>query len=313
MQVKTFSDTTRNIKIAVLLGGTSSERDVSIKSGTAVAEALESIGANVSRIDLTSDTLPANITDYDVVFPVLHGGFGENGGIQQLLEDAQVPYVGSGPEPCRIMISKQLTKDVLEKAGLPIPKGIMITQGIPFPDDMDLPLIVKPNNAGSTFGLTIVKSPEQWDTALELAFSEDTEVVVEEFVTGHELTVGMIDGHALTPVEIIPPGEIYDFDAKYEYKNGKTEYHCPPLNIAEELLPMLKQQAVDSWNVLNARHLLRVDMILDPNTGISKILEVNNLPGFTSTSLLPKSANEAGIDFPQLCTHLVLSAISLNK
>ena len=298
-------------KIAVLMGGTSPEREVSFASGKAVVEALAHTGFQVEPIDVTADAVPGEAKDCEVIFSLLHGGFGENGGMQRRLEEAGVEYVGSGPEASLLMMDKARSKARLVAAGLSVPKGCLVgSAAAPMPADLPLPLIVKPNAGGSTVGLSVVRTQAEWPAALAKALKEDSAALVEEFVHGPELTVGLLDGHALTPVEIVPVGELYDYDAKYTYAHGKTEYFCPPRSLPPGRLPELQKLGEEAYRVLGARDLLRLDLRLEEASGRFKIFEGNSLPGFTSTSLLPKAANQMGISFAQLCTHLVLTALA---
>jgi D-alanine-D-alanine ligase len=311
LKLRTFQPTHRDLKVGVLMGGTSTEREVSLKSGGAIAAALEQTGFTVVRLELNADALPAAARACAVVFPALHGGFGENGGIQQCLEDAGLPYVGSGPATSRTIMDKEATKAVLRQAGLPVPRGVVLTAVTDaLPAGLAWPVIVKPNCGGSSVGLTLVPRPEQLPAALRLVFRHEPGALVEEYLTGPELTVGLVDGEALPPVEIVPPAKVYDYDAKYTYAHGKTEYFCPPKSLAAQQNAELLRLGRAAYQALGVRDLVRVDMMLDTPGGQPRILEANSIPGFTGTSLLPKAAKEAGVSFEQLCTHLVLTALA---
>jgi D-alanine--D-alanine ligase len=310
LKLRIFQPTHRDLKVGVLMGGTSTEREVSFKSGAAIATALEQVGFNVVRVELNADELPAATRQCQVVFPALHGGFGENGGIQQLLEDARLPYVGSDPATSRTIMDKEATKVVLRRAKLPVARGGVVTSvSAALPAGLSLPVIVKPNCGGSSVGLTLVQALDQWPDALRKVFQHEPGALVEEYLTGPELTVGLVDGEPLPPVEIVPPAKIYDYDAKYTYAQGKTEYFCPPKSLTPAQSDELMELGRRAYRALSVRDLVRVDLMLDTPGGKPRILEANSIPGFTGTSLLPKSAKQAGISFEQLCTHLVLTAL----
>ncbi len=314
LELRHFKEYHRDVKVGVMMGGTSSEREVSLNSGRAILEALEQAGFQVRPIVLDANALPDTAREFDVIFPALHGGFGEDGGIQDLLDDANIVYVGSGPQASRIIMDKTETKAVLRGAGLPVPGGRLLNNSAEtFPEELRFPVVVKPNSGGSSVGMSIVRNPHEWGPALSEAFREEPVVLVEQLLRGQELTVGLIDGEPLTPVEIVPPGDFYDYDAKYTYAFGQTQYFCPPHTVTDDRWDELKDIARDAYHVLGARDLLRVDLMLDKPHGRPKILEANSIPGFTATSLLPKAAGEAGISFEQLCTHLVLTALERNR
>jgi D-alanine-D-alanine ligase len=296
--------------VAVLMGGPSREHDISLKTGGAIAKALRESGWPVHEIVFRDAELPAIPADTQVVFPALHGAFGEDGQVQTLLEDAALPYVGSGPAASARMIDKQATKDHLAACGVPVPIGRVIAdREAPPPPDMALPLIVKPNREGSTDGLALVRLQSQWRPALADALTYGGVALVEEFLVGVEATVGLVDGRALPVVEIRPPGAIYTRDAKYVYKDGKTAYFCPPERLDAATQATMRQLAEAAWTALDARDMLRVDFRLDA-AGQPRVLEVNNIPGFTATSLLPQAAAASGLSFTALCHHLLLSALA---
>ena len=312
LQPLTRTDAHEGLRVAVLMGGTSSEREVSLTSGAAVHEALAAAGFQTDAIDLEADALPPGIEAFDVVFPVLHGGFGENGGIQRRFEDAGITYVGSGPSASELMMDKQRTKDILVAAGLPVPRGVRVTReaaGDRIPAGLRPPVVVKPNAGGSSVALSIVENATEWPAAIaRCCRDEGDDALVEERLTGAELTVGVIDGSPLTPIEIVPPAAVYDYDAKYTYAHGKTEYLCPPQSLDATATAALRRLAAAAFEAVRARHLARVDFMLDRAGGSPRVLEINSIPGFTATSLLPKAAAHDGLEFGVLCTHLVLAA-----
>lgn len=297
--------------VAVLMGGPSSESEVSLRSGQAVAGALREAGWTVHELPFFEAALPALPAGTQVVFPALHGVFGEDGQVQSLLAARGLPYVGSGPEASARIMSKQATKDCAVAAGVPIIPGVLLRDpAAPLPAALPLPLVVKPNDGGSTIGLSVVDLPEQWPEALAKAFAQSAEVVVERFIVGIELTVGLLDGTPLPPVEIRPPGRYYDNDAKYTYRYGQTQYFCPPQSLTAAQVQRCQELAVLAFRALGARDLLRVDFLLEKSSGAFYLLEANSLPGFTATSLMPKAAAVAGIAFPALCDRLVRQALA---
>ncbi|MEN9359055.1 MAG: UDP-N-acetylenolpyruvoylglucosamine reductase [Verrucomicrobiota bacterium] len=294
------------MNVVVLKGGPSTEREISLKSGAAVAEALRQAGHQVTEIDCVGRELPPFPSGTEVVFPVLHGEWGEDGEVQTLLEARRLPYVGCGVECSRLTINKHATCRQLAAKGIDTARSWLLTsRQQPMPPDLSYPLIVKPNSQGSTVGLTLVKESAQLTAALDKAFAVDPAVMLEDFVKGTEVTVGLLDGKALTVVEIIPPGELFDFDAKYTYAQGQTQYNCPPTRVPAAVQARMQRIAEETYAILGARDLLRVDMIWRAEDDRIIVLEGNTMPGFTSSSLLPKAAKQAGIDFQSLCCLLV--------
>lgn len=294
------------MKVAVLKGGPSAERSVSLRSGAAVAEALRQAGADVVEIDVQTASLPELPTEPDVVFSLIHGTFGEDGALQRLLEQAGLPYVGSDSAASALMMDKFRTKHTLAKHGLRTPQSVSVASPDEPVPNLSFPMIVKPCNQGSSVGMSRLDGPdpEAWRCALEQVFEVDTLALAEEFVDGVDLTVGLLAGEPLPAVEIRPAvGTLYDFDAKYEYKRGRTVYACPPDGVSKAAVDEATELAVQAYRLLGARHLLRVDFRVDPE-GRAWILEANTIPGFTETSLLPKSAKQAGISFVELCARL---------
>ncbi len=295
------------LDLTVLAGGPSREREISRRSGEAVAEALRAAGHRVVTSCFDGHELPPIPTGTDVVFPALHGTFGEDGEIQRRLEARGLPYVGSGPAASRTMIDKAATKRLIDRAGIPTPAWWLLPQpvGAP-PKGAQFPLVVKPNREGSSFGVALVERPgADWERALAQACAYSDCVLVEEYVGGIEITVGVLFGRPLPVVEIIPPhGHWFDFDAKYEYTQGATEYRCPPASISVPVQERARELAALAWHELGAKDMARFDFIVDPD-GVPWFLEANSIPGFTATSLLPKAAQTAGIGFVELCAGLI--------
>ena len=298
--------------VVVLKGGDSNERKISLISAEGVEKALEGAGYNVTGIDIKhlNDWNDLKINhDSDIVFPVLHGGFGENGEIQALMEKDGVSFVGCESKTCHLSMDKIDSKKLMVNNALPTPDYAVVTRADhAFPEKLNFPVVVKPPEEGSTVGISIVSSPTEWEVALKLAFEYCDIALVEEFIEGKEITVGIIGDKALPVVEIQFPGTIFDYDAKYEHKKGETRYLCPPETISCELQKKAQEISLEFARALNARDLIRIDLMIDKDDNIT-ILEANNMPGFTSGSLLPKSAAQAGISFPQLCGMLVQMAV----
>ena len=296
----------RPLSVAVLMGGTSTERVVSLNSGAAVAKALRAAGHNVTEIDVTEQKLPALPRGTDVVFPALHGEFGEDGSIQKLLETADMPFVGSGSAASALIMDKIRTKQVLRQHGIPTPDFEILTDvDAPVTRDVAFPLVIKPATQGSTMGISRLRRPSGWwRRALRKAFRFDDTVLAEAYVDGHEITVGVLDGEPLPVIEIVPPADrMFDYDAKYDHKLGHTRYLCPPRHVSAAAQERARRYAAGCFRVLGARDMLRVDFIVD-SRGEPWVLEANSIPGFTATSLLPKAAEAAGISFVELCARL---------
>jgi D-alanine-D-alanine ligase len=299
--------TSNPLNVSVIMGGTSLEREISLESGSAVAEALRQAGHQVAEIDLQSNALPAIPAESDCVFPVLHGEFGEDGQIQKLLENANIIYVGCDSKASDLLMDKNQTAQAAEANSIRMPKGITLTdKSADFPDGFTLPVIVKPARQGSSFGLSLVKDLRDWNSALENVFQTDDAAIVQEFIDGTEIAVGVVLNEAMPVVEIIPPGDLFDLDAKYAHENGHTEYNCPPKRLSEEIQSTAQKEAVKCYNVFNCRDMTRMDFIIRGEEIF--FIEGNTIPGFTASSLLPKSAAVAGFSFPELCDRLVQAA-----
>ncbi|MDF7807386.1 D-alanine--D-alanine ligase [Pontiellaceae bacterium B12219] len=298
-------------KVAVLKGGISSEREISLKSGAAIAQGLRDGGYEVTEIDLKTKNvqLPEGI---DAVFVALHGQFGEDGGVQQLLAELKVPFTGSGAESSRISFDKILTRERLEKNGVPVPAGEVIA--VSSDRKIPVPLVVKPPREGSSVGCHLVFEEAQWEAAFADASWYSDDVLVEAYIPGRELTVGVVElsSHdaaepqlqVLPVVEIKPNAEWYDFEAKYIA--GDTTYVCPA-DLTDDLVAELQAIALKTFQCLDAKGFGRVDFRLTPDNK-PYVLELNAIPGFTATSLLPKAAEAAGIGFSELCCRIMEQA-----
>ena len=292
-------------KIAVLMGGTSNERKVSLESGKNVAEALASLGKyEVIPVILESDDLSALPEGVDAVYIALHGGWGENGGVQAELNRRKIPYTGPGAMSSRIAMDKIKTKMVLELKGVPTAPWSLASKGTPS-SPLPLPVVVKPPSDGSSVGISKVSSPEEWEGALEAALAAQGgkgEVLVEEFIPGREMTVGVINGEALPAIEIVAKNGWYGFDEKYI--SNETRY---PFLEDGPLLEKLQKMAVEAYNAIGCRSVTRIDFRVSP-VGRIYVLELNTSPGFTSHSLVPMAGMKTGLDFAGVCEKILSTA-----
>ncbi len=293
-------------RITVLYGGPSAEREVSLQSGRAVAEALGHRGHDITLADITPDDLSALDNDAEVFFPVTHGTWGEDGQLQQLMEDRGVTYVGSGPEASALAMNKAATKSAFLTEGLPTP-GWQVLGEWPGAWDGDLPVVVKPIDQGSTVDLFIPKTADALAEAVKTVCDNYGRCLIEQFIAGRELTVGVLGDRALPPVEIIVGGEheFYDYQAKYQ--DDTTQYVANP-KLPRGLSDELRELALAAFSTLGCRDYARVDFRLRDD-GQPFLLEVNTLPGFTSHSLLPMGAAADGLDFATLCERLIEMAL----
>jgi len=298
-------------RIGVLMGGLSAEREVSLRTGRAVANALRLSGYEAIEIDAGRD-LPEVLTKekVDVAFLALHGRYGEDGAVQGMLEMMGIPYTGSGVLASALAMDKVTAKKVLGFHGVRTPDFALFREG----DDpqallerISLPFVAKPSREGSTIGISIVRKLEELEKGLQEALQCDTKVLVEEYVEGIEVTVGVLDGNALPIVQVVPKGGFYDFHAKYT--KGETEYLVPaPLD--EDLADKIKRAAEVAFDALECSGAARVDFIIRGDE--LHCLEVNTIPGMTETSLLPKAAVSVGIPFEELVQR-ILEGASLGK
>lgn len=299
-----MSKTLKQEKIAVLLGGTSAEREVSLNSGTAVLNALRKQGYDAHPIDpKTFPVATLKEQGFDRVFNILHGRGGEDGTMQGLLEQIGIPYTGCGVMTSALTMDKMRTKMLWKAFGLPVAEMEIVTvenrtnlnPGLVV-KKLGLPLMVKPSLEGSSVGLTKVKTMEELESAVDFAFKFDRTVLIEEWLAGDEFTVPVLDGEVLPSIKIVPEGEFYDYDAKYISDN--TQYFCPAglSDAREQELRRLVKQAYD---VVGCRGWSRIDVMADAE-GEFRLVEVNTNPGMTSHSLFPKSAATVGYSFEQL-------------
>lgn len=333
------------MKIAVLLGGTSPERDVSLVSGIAMTRALKEIGHEVEAIDCAygnqiienlnkdlshaiastpseienqKEKLDRNILttvdyimqkNFDLVFNGLHGGYGENGQLQALLEMCHIPYTGSDSFASALGMNKHFSKIIFEKNGIPTPAWLLIGKDQEADAEaikkIGFPVVVKPNDQGSTVGLTIVRAMDGIEAALHKAFNYSECALIEEYISGKELTVSILGQQALPVIEIIPESGLYDYESKYQ--TGKTRYICPA-EIPNEKTKDMQQYGLRAYNSISCEDYARADFRMSENGEIF-CLEVNSLPGMTPNSLVPKAAKAAGLDFNQLIKKIANSAL----
>lgn len=289
-------------KVAVVMGGTSHEAEISLRSGHAVVEALEVSGYGVEPVVLTEDSIASLPADVDAVYIALHGGYGEGGGIQADLDARGVPYTGPGAAASALCMDKEATKEVLRLAGLPVPPGRLVTLAdaegeVPF----ELPVVVKPPRDGSSVGLSKVTQASEWAEAVRLACAQDArgEALCEVYIEGRELAVGVVHGVALPVVEILAPNGWYDFHAKYA--PGGSQHVFPEMDAKMERLQRLAEKACVATG---CRGAVRVDFRLT-SSGEPYILEINTAPGCTATSLLPEAAARAGVSFTAFCASMI--------
>jgi len=283
------------------VGGPSAEREVSLRSGAAALRGLQESGYAATAVEVIGRTftLPPGT---EAVFIALHGEFGEDGEVQALLDGMGMPYTGSGVDASRASMDKLVTKEVFTAHGIPTAAYASLQRGDK--PEFPLPAVVKPVRQGSSFGVHLVREPSQMAAALEDAFRYDEQVLVETYIPGRELTVGILDREVLPAVEIAAPDGWYGYEAKYT--PGKTRYLCPA-ELPEAVRVEAQRLALAVFDALGCEGFGRVDFRLSPEGGLY-VLELNSIPGLTETSLLPKAAAAAGIPFAALCDRLMRTA-----
>ena len=311
-------------KIGVLMGGTSTEREVSLRSGTAIHNALKGLGYDTIAIDAGPDICSVLKTEtIELSFLALHGGYGENGAIQGMLEVLGIPYTGSGVLASALAMDKEASKKIFLHHKIPVPpfkvvssKQLLIPPSPPLVKggkggfdssliDFPLPWVVKPVAEGSSVGVSIVKDETGFEQALETAYSYGLKAIVEKYIDGKEVHIGILNDRILGGVEVRPSLEFYSYEAKYTA--GKTEYILPP-EIDTKAYERAKVAAFSAHSALGCKGATRVDLRVD-GEGNPYVLEVNTIPGMTETSLLPKIAKKAGLDFPALIEEMVRGAL----
>ena len=291
-------------KIAVLMGGPGSEREVSLATGRGVAKALRSLGAEVIEIDVRNEDFQLP-NDVDLAFITIHGTFGEDGQIQKILERRGTAYTGEGVTTSEIAFDKTRTKERFLEHGVTTPPWEVIHAGER--PTIPLPIVVKPPRQGSTVGVVIVKNENELESAINEASKYDCELLIEKFVSGRELTIGVLGDQALPILEIIPKGGFYDFNNKYPFLNpqagGGAEHVCPA-KIDAAKTKEIQDLALRAFRAAGLQVYARVDAILSEN-GQPFILEINTIPGMTEASLLPEAAAAAGISYVDLCARII--------
>lgn len=297
----------------MLKGGRSLERQVSLRSGARVEDALAALGHEVVAIDSDPGLVQAlRDADPDVAFVALHGADGEDGTVQELLEVLAIPYTGPGVAACRRCTDKVAAKEELRSAGITTPDWVSFSQAAfsgmgaadalgEIEDRLGFPLVVKPARGGSSLGVRFAAEADDVPQAIVSAFSYDDRVLLERHVPGRELSVAVLDGQALPTVEIRPrDADLYSYDARYEI--GRTEFDCPA-RLGEDDEAAVRDAALRTWEALRCEGFARVDLILGPAG--PEVLEVNAVPGLTDTSLFPMAAEAAGMTFEELCGRIV--------
>ena len=289
------------------MGGLSPERKVSLTSGQEIFNALKSKGLNATLVDVDHN-IGASLAErkIDLAWIALHGTFGEDGTIQGILEYLKIPYTGSGVLGSAVAYNKVVSKEIFMERGIPT----ALYQVIHAEDrnrvmpQLDFPVVVKPSDQGSSIGVSIVRSESKWETALDLAFDVSEEILIEKYIAGKLLAVGMNGPQPMPIVEIVPKSGFYDYEAKYTA--GKTDYVCPA-ELTPEAVDRCNDTAVRVFKALKGRGFPRVDLILDEN-GTPYVLEMNTIPGMTPTSLLPMAARKAGLEFDELVIEILKRA-----
>ena len=290
------------MKVAVIYGGLSAERNVSINTGEAVLKACFENNYNASAIMINdkNDIVFEDLRQYDIVFNALHGTFGEDGSIQRLLEDNDIIFTGSGSSSSKTCMDKIKCKNILKNNNFHTPDWFDLNNYNEIPGSF-LPCIVKPNAQGSTFGLSLVEKITDLDKAVSNSLKFDKDVLLEKYIPGREITVGLLDSKTLPIVEILPSHKLYDYKCKYT--PGMTKYICPA-NLTEDVKNKIMHDSLNIFKLLGCKGYGRVDYILDENNN-NYFLEINTLPGMTSTSLLPISAKTANISFNKLVKTII--------
>jgi D-alanine-D-alanine ligase len=305
------------LHVAVLAGGLSLERDVSLRSGRRVADALADAGHNVTRLDLDDHLVPTlAASGFDVAYLALHGKAGEDGTVQGLLDLLGIPYTGPDALASAIAWDKAVAKGLFARAGLPTPAWVALSSDAV--RDMGAaralervagrvgsPVVVKPSQGGGSMGVRLVEDAAGLPSALVGSFSYHNVVLIEQFIDGMEVAVSIVDGHALPPVEIQPRAGTYDFAARYTH--GATEYFAPA-RLDDDVLRRCTDVALQAWEIAGCRHVARADLIVDAR-GVPWLLELDTCPGMTETSLLPAAAAAADWSFTELCERVLQAAL----
>ncbi len=301
-----------DLKVAVLAGGPGSEREVSIVSAKGVVEALTGKVGEVTLVDVRgSDFILPD--DTDIAFNVIHGTFGEDGGLQAEMERRGIPYTGARKQSSEIAFDKVKSKECFVESGVSTPASeILIWEGGAIPESaVGIPCVVKPPREGSSVGVHLVDTEEEWNTAVADAGKFSSDLLVEEWIRGKELTVGIVGDDVFPIIHIQPRSGFYDISNKYPWMTGEggTDYFCPA-DLSPEVTARVQEEALRAHQSLNVEVYSRVDILLREEDEEPFVLEVNTIPGMTSSSLLPKAAAASGIDYPNLCLKII--KLSLN-
>jgi D-alanine-D-alanine ligase len=299
----------KKLKITVLSGGPSAEREVSLKSGRAVAAALESLGYGVHVADIGPDSLSSLDIPADVVFIALHGAFGEDGRLQRILEGRGIHYTGSGPEASALAMDKVATKCRFIEADVPTPRFDVVSaeRMVEIVWQWRPPVVIKPIADGSSVDISIARDPATMNQTLAALVGKYGKCLIEQYIEGTELTVGILQDEALPPIQIRTKREFYNYEAKY--LDNDTEYLFD-IDLPADVLRRVQALSVKAAQALGCRDFCRVDWMVDARTHQPYALEVNTIPGFTDHSLLPKAAGQAGVGFAELCRRIVEAALA---
>lgn len=305
-----------NKKIGVLMGGRSAEREVSLRSGAAIYNALKGLGYNAVAIDVGHDICDVMKREkIEIAFLVLHGGHGENGAVQGMLEVLRIPYTGSGVLASALAMDKEASKKIFVYHKIPVPPFKVVSRQLSVVSEkletinFDLPWVIKPATEGSSVGVSIVRDEGQIRSAIEKAFSLSDRAIIEKYIDGKEVHIGILNDNVLGGVDVRPSLEFYSYEAKYTA--GLTDYILPP-EIDGKAYERAKDVALSAHLALGCKGATRVDLRVDVE-GNPYVLEVNTIPGMTETSLLPKIARHAGLDFPALIEEILRGAINEDK
>ena len=303
-----------DLRIGVLGGGVSTERDISLASSRQVDKTLVEKGLNSVFIDILTKKKEKikeliRSSNINLAFIALHGEFGEDGQIQEILEGLDIAYTGSGPKPSALAMNKPDSKRIFKAKGIPTPNFVVLSKEEGIPGDVEYPLVVKPYSSGSSIGVSIVSEQDNLKGALDLAFSHSNGAILEDYIEGRELTVGILGDDPLAVVEIIPKKGYFDFNAKYS--RGASDF-IAPARLDNKIEKKVRSVGLAAHRVLGCRHFSRADIRLTKNN-LPFVLEVNSIPGLTLNSLLPLSAKVSGIDFNQLIFKMVELALHEKK
>jgi len=297
-------ETLKAQRIGVLMGGNSSEREISLKSGKAVLQGLKRCGYNATAIDVAPDlATKLKRKHIGTAFIALHGRWGEDGSVQGLLEIMGIPYTGPGVLGSAMAMDKVVMKMMFESMGIPSPAYTMAEEGdtVHFP----LPFVVKPANEGSSIGVSIVKKQREVKPAIGKARKYDRKVMIERYIEGDEITVSIVNGEVLPVVQVKPPSGFYDFEAKYKYTKGMTEY-IVPAKIDKNIAKKASAIALEVYNAFELAGCARIDMLVDDD--LPKVIDINTSPGMTETSLVPKAWGNLGRTFDELVETILMEA-----